>query len=761
MLFRSCLGVCLAAGLLLSGAALADQVRYDDYKLVRVVVGSVEQINQIHAVGGRLMSENEGLGAVDYLFPPDAMAGLASLHLSYQVLNDNVQKAIDAERARLEQLRDVGPLDPAWFEDFKDYDQIADKLDQMVADRPDLCTVFSIGNSFEERPIWAISITAPGGEKPMVVFDGTHHAREWITPMAVMWVADRLVYEYDTNPTIHDILDTVEVVVIPVINPDGYVYSWTSERYWRKNRHTPPSGYSCYGVDLNRNYDAGWGGVGADGYPCSDVYYGSSAGSEPEVQAYCNFVDAHPRIVSGISYHANSEMILSPYGYTSALPPEPDQSLFAFCDQTMHDEILAVHGRSYAYGPVWSTIYPASGGTLDWCYDAHHVFEFTIELPGIDFVIPPSEIIPYSEENFEAARFLMEWSAGPVRITFPQGLPEYISPVVPTAFAVRIEDGYQTAVPSSATLYYSYDGASFETAAIVHTSGTLYEATLPPAECGTTPRFYFSAAGDGGAVAYRPATAPDDTFTATVALVTMALNDDFESDLGWTVSNDPSLTTGAWERAVPRSPASVGAPSVDFDSSGKCFVTDNRAGNYDVDGGPTRLLSPTVDLSTFHNPILRYARWISCDDPLPPAQDFLNVEVSDDDGANWVLVEHVSGNGNWADRQWQVADFVNLTSQFRVRFSVSDNPNNSLTEAGVDAVRVYDVTCSTSGPGDLNCDGTINGYDIDPFVLALTDPGAYAASYPTCDIQLADINDDGLINGYDIDPFVALLTGGR
>ncbi|HOO16198.1 MAG TPA: hypothetical protein PLU99_03735 [Phycisphaerae bacterium] len=111
------------------------------------------------------------------------------------------------------------------------------------------------------------------------------------------------------------------------------------------------------------------------------------------------------------------------------------------------------------------------------------------------------------------------------------------------------------------------------------------------------------------------------------------------------------------------------------------------------------------------------------------------------------------------DRQWRVSDFVSLTSQFRVRFSIADNPNNSMTEAGVDAVRVYDATCTTGLPGDLNCDGAVNVFDIDPFVLALTDAAAYDAAYPTCDIELADVNDDGQINAFDIDPFVLLLTG--
>jgi hypothetical protein len=74
---------------------------------------------------------------------------------------------------------------------------------------------------------------------------------------------------------------------------------------------------------------------------------------------------------------------------------------------------------------------------------------------------------------------------------------------------------------------------------------------------------------------------------------------------------------------------------------------------------------------------------------------------------------------------------------------------------------VFRTVCSAGFPrGDVNCDGVVNGYDIDPFVLALTDPDAYAEAFPDCDIRLADVNDDGVVNGYDIDPFVMLLVGG-
>jgi hypothetical protein len=69
-------------------------------------------------------------------------------------------------------------------------------------------------------------------------------------------------------------------------------------------------------------------------------------------------------------------------------------------------------------------------------------------------------------------------------------------------------------------------------------------------------------------------------------------------------------------------------------------------------------------------------------------------------------------------------------------------------------------SCGADGlTGDLNCDGVVNTFDIDPFVLALTNPTAYQTSLPDCDGLNADVNGDGVVNGFDIDPFVQLLTG--
>ena len=338
-------------------------------------------------------------------------------------------------------------------------------------------------------------------------------------------------------------------------------------------------------------------------------------------------------------------------------------------------------------------------------------------------------------------------------IALPEGTPWRVDPGLPTVIPVQIEDGGETVVPGSETLYYRFDGGTFLTSPLTPLGGNLYEATLPAASCGDQPEFYFSATGDGGTTVYEPLDAPASVYSAIVATLTIILDDDFETDQGWTVEDDPSLTSGSWERGLPAGDGTRGDPVTDYDGSGQCYLTDNQAGDSDVDGGPTRLISPTLDLSGTVGPVLRYARWFTCDDDLPPAQDYLDVEVSDDDGASWTLIESVPSTEGWVERTIHIADYVGLTSQVRVRFSVTDNPNNSIDEAGIDAVEVFDLACVAAGNGDFDGDGDVDLADFAGFQACF---GSSPVS-PAC--RPGDMDGSNSIDLDDCVQFVAELTG--
>jgi hypothetical protein len=285
----------------------------------------------------------------------------------------------------------------------------------------------------------------------------------------------------------------------------------------------------------------------------------------------------------------------------------------------------------------------------------------------------------------------------PMTINLTSAAPEFLPPGVPTVLEVEIFEGNDTLVPGSALLYYRYDGGAWLTEPLeqIVPGGDFWEGTLPAPSCSDTPEFYVSARGSVTGVLYDPPGGSSAPYIAFVGLYVSIIADDFEVYQGWTVENDPSLTSGAWERDVPMAdPGGEGynPPLSDYDGSGRCYLTENLF-EQDVDHGPTRVISPTFDLSTTINPVLRYARWWSNDDQ---DSDPMDVEISNDDGITWYPIETVTNVENeWFYKAFYITDYVTpLTNQMKVRFSVMDEPNNSKDEGALDAFEVFEVQCS-------------------------------------------------------------------
>ncbi len=279
--------------------------------------------------------------------------------------------------------------------------------------------------------------------------------------------------------------------------------------------------------------------------------------------------------------------------------------------------------------------------------------------------------------------------------------PEFVPPGVPTTIDVEILEGGDTLLPGSALLHYRYDGGAFQAVELAQVAGDLYRATLPPPDCGDTPEYYFSAEGETTGVVYDPPAGASAPYVAFVGNFISIMEDDFETDQGWTVENDPSLTSGWWERGVPIADPGVeyDAPLDDYDGSGQCYLTEN-IWKRDVDWGPTHLISPTIDLSTTTDPVLRYARWWFNDDQ---DADPMDVEISNDNGGTWFTIETVTNiPPGWVEQTVYITDYITpLTSQMKIRFSVIDGTypdpppdnNNSKDEGGIDAFEVFEVEC--------------------------------------------------------------------
>ncbi len=297
--------------------------------------------------------------------------------------------------------------------------------------------------------------------------------------------------------------------------------------------------------------------------------------------------------------------------------------------------------------------------------------------------------------------------------TYPQGLPAFVTPNQPFTFQVQIDAiGGGTLDTSSAQMTLSVDGGFSTVTPLNHLGGGLYEATLPADVCSTRFSFYFSAALQGGGTTNDPSDAPIGRYNASVAEGTaITFSDDIEGDVsGWSIVSDASLTSGAWEQADPNGTFSGATPAAPDDdatqaaSAVQAFVTENAApgataGAADVDGGPTHLITPTFALAGT-DATISWQQWFFS---ASGTVDTLDVYVTNTPGdADWVLALSTDGTDGWESASFTVSDFVTPSDQVRVRFTASDSPNNSITEAGIDNVQVQELICA--GCTNESCD---------------------------------------------------------
>ncbi len=291
-----------------------------------------------------------------------------------------------------------------------------------------------------------------------------------------------------------------------------------------------------------------------------------------------------------------------------------------------------------------------------------------------------------------------------VAFRYPAGLPLFVDPGTGQTITVDLV-GIGDGVPEPATLrgFVSIDHGPFQETAVVDVGDHSYEVTLPAIPgCAGRMAFYFTAENTEGMPFVDPPGGAGAPYEAIATLGTVAVyEDDIEGDVsGWTILNDPSLVAGGWEKAEPNGTISgFGLPAApDGDAQALtdktfAFVTGNGepggpVGANDVDGGPTDLISPPVNLSGSDGTI-HFSHWFYTGIYGPA----LSIWVTGD-GMNWTLVDEVRETDGWEPKSFRVAEYIAPTSQVQVRFRTSDNPNNSIVEAGIDLFRVERFACN-------------------------------------------------------------------
>lgn len=335
---------------------------------------------------------------------------------------------VDAQPAPV-QTQDVTPLDfPPADSGYHNYAETNAAIASTLSAYPNLVSRQLIGKSYENRDIVALKISDNVGtdeDEPEVLFTAHQHAREHLTVEMALYLLTELTTKYGSDTRVTNLVNSREIWIVPDMNPDGGEYDIRNGSYagWRKNRQ-PNSGSSAVGTDLNRNWPYKWGCCGgSSGSTSSETYRGPSAGSSPEVANVMNFVRSRvvggtQQITTNIDFHTFSELVLWPFGYTTANTApgmtQQDYNTFATLGQRM--------ASSNGYTPEQaSDLYITDGSIDDWLWADQHIYSFTFEMypssGGISGFYPPDEVIGReTARNRESVLTLLDYSDCPPRV---------------------------------------------------------------------------------------------------------------------------------------------------------------------------------------------------------------------------------------------------------------------------------------------------------------------------------------------------------
>ncbi|KAF4468470.1 Metallocarboxypeptidase A [Fusarium albosuccineum] len=412
----------LALGLL---PLVAAKVSYDGYKAFSIDTGDSHEDVSRALADLKFVSLNceSNHKTLEVAIAPESLDAFEALDLKTTLISKDLgaEFAVEGEFEDYEptmKLQDsVAALpDISYFNSYHTFEQHYQFLTDLRTSFPSNSEIFSVGNSVENRAIRGIHLwgSSGKGKKPAIIWHGTVHAREWITAPTVEYLTYKVIEGYQNNDAvIRSTLDNYDIYVLPIVNPDGFVYTSTNDRLWRKNRQRR-SGQSCVGTDVNRNWPYQWTGSGSSTNPCDETYRGAAASDTPENRALVN----HTKSIADttgikfyVDWHSYSQLILLPYGYSCSAQASNINTQMSLASGVA-SAIQGVNGLRFQYGPTCSTIYQTNGGSNDWVADvAKAELAWAFELRPASsssggFTVPPSNILPSGNEIWAGIKYL-------------------------------------------------------------------------------------------------------------------------------------------------------------------------------------------------------------------------------------------------------------------------------------------------------------------------------------------------------------------
>ena len=453
----SVLAVAVTAALL-AGTAGATHERTGSAQLARVVVSTQAEYEQLATLGIDL-SEHAGPGYVDAVLHSRSEAERLRAHrfrwtvtIPDLAARERMNSALNADYAT---ATDVSPL-PSGRDTYRTLADYNADLQRLALENPTLVRLVTLSRrSLEGREILGVEISdnvaSKTDGKPVFLIMGLHHAREWPSGEHTIEFAFDLVQGFGSNPRVTALLQRARVVVVPVVNVDGFEQS----RKWgalvgeigsgdpelpgqgnvnkRKNCRVvdgeatapggcePPSpGGWGVGIDLNRNYGWLWGGRGASDVLAHPQYHGPAAFSEPETQAIRELVSSR-HVTMLITNHSFSNLVLRPPGLRREGSTVDEPAMRA-----IGARMVAQNGYRNIRG--WE-LYDTTGTTDAWSYNATGGFAFTFEIGAREFRPPFSQVVdgyvgvgPYAGKGNREAFFIgLEGAVDPRRHAIIRG----------------------------------------------------------------------------------------------------------------------------------------------------------------------------------------------------------------------------------------------------------------------------------------------------------------------------------------------------
>ncbi len=297
---------------------------------------------------------------------------------------------------------------------YHDYVKVGKELHELAEKYPDRCEVVDIGTTLQGRTIWAIRFQ-PKKPSPGILFVGEHHAREWMSVEVPMALAHYFAETPNADKRVARWMETYDIWIVPMLNPDGHQYAIDTDRMWRKNRH--PFQVGTCGTDLNRNYAFKWGNTGSIVNTDSETYPGPNAFSEFETQAIKRLADSIP-FLAAITYHTYGNMVIYSWNFGYEMAPYQERLERITVEMAKKSGLAKKKSLNanmitdYNYTVMKGTeLYAASGDLCDYMYSAYGTPTFTYEMTNgangfinTDEEIEPTVnlVLPMTFELFDA-----------------------------------------------------------------------------------------------------------------------------------------------------------------------------------------------------------------------------------------------------------------------------------------------------------------------------------------------------------------------